>query len=99
MNRASNQLFACAGFSLDKNRGIGGRDPFDLFQHYFKRTTSTNELLEFTRIVILVTGPQPFESSPICCHQEPPGGLGLLSGSTIQSCSNTLEQTFIVERF
>src|SRR6266849_6975912 len=97
MNRARDQFLSSAGFTLDKNRGIGRRDPFDLFQHSFQSWTATDDLLESARITVLVTGPKSFESS----HSGPPCARvhSSVSGSTLQSCSNTLEQNFVVERF
>jgi hypothetical protein len=39
VNRACDQLFADAGFSLNQNGGIRRRDLFDLFERRFQRRT------------------------------------------------------------
>ena len=96
VNRARDQLFAGACFSLDQHGRIGRRYPLDLIEHDLKRRAITYDLLKSAAATILVTGSESFESF----HRGPPGRLGtpLLLGSGIQCRSNTLEQGFIVER-
>ncbi len=96
MNRARDQLLAGACFTLDKNGGIRRSDSFDLFEHCLQSRTVAYELLEPALRRNLIATPDIFESS----HNLPPGaGCMFLSGSTLQSRSNRLEQGFIVEWF
>ena len=46
VNRVCDQFLAGACFSLDKNRGISRRDPFNLFEHRFQSRTVAYDLLE-----------------------------------------------------
>src|SRR5437899_9481459 len=96
VNRARDQLLAGACFALDKDGGICRRDAFDLFEHRFQSRTVAYELLESALIGNLIATPEIFESS----HREPPAPRARsLSGSTLQSRSNSLEQGFLVKRF
>src|ERR1700680_2067406 len=76
MSRVRNQLPCSAGFSLDKNRGIRGRNPFDLFEYRFQSRTIAYHLLEFALIRRLITTTESLESS----HREPPGAHALFIG-------------------
>src|SRR5882672_4425770 len=97
VNRAGDQLLAGAGFSLDKNGGICRRDLLDLFEHRFQGRTVAYQLLESAPITVLVSGPESCNS----CHEEPPVPRYTLpmTGSTLQSGANTLEQCSVIERF
>src|SRR5262245_19849424 len=46
MNRARNDLLACAGFALDENSRIGRRDSLHLLQDAFQRDALADDLLE-----------------------------------------------------
>src|ERR1700734_563369 len=96
MNCVRDQLLAGASFSLNKNRGIRGRDPFHLFEHRFQGRTIADDLLESALIRQLTTTPD-FLQSP---HREPPGAHSLvIIGSILQSRSDALEEDLIIEGF
>src|ERR1700747_3773060 len=46
MNGPSNQLLACARFSIDQHRGIGGSDAFDELQDSLQRRALSDDLGE-----------------------------------------------------
>src|SRR6266850_2711770 len=98
VNRARDQLLAGACFSLDQNGGIRWRDLLDLFEHRFQSGTAPYNLLEFARITVLVSGPESCDG----CHGGPPCASHYtlpMTGSTLQSGTNTLEQCSVIERF
>jgi hypothetical protein len=57
VNRASDEFLTGTGFSLNQNSGIGGRNLFDLLEHRFQSRAPAYDLLESTRITVLVSGP------------------------------------------
>src|ERR1700756_1358262 len=96
MNRMRNQFLARAGLSLDKNRGIRGRNPFDLFEYRLQSRTIAYHLLESALVRYLITTRKPLDSP----HRKPPGArTPSLPGLILQSRSNTVEQQFIIKRF
>src|ERR1700688_4507643 len=95
VNRVCDQLLACAGFSLDQHGGIGGRDPFDLFEHRFQSMTVPYDLLESALIRRLVNSPcylDTRQSDPLAVRTP------CFSSSAFQGCPNTVQQGFVVER-
>jgi hypothetical protein len=56
VNRARDQLFAGAGFTLEKDGRIRWRHPFDVSEDRFQSRTAAYQLLESALIVVLVTG-------------------------------------------
>src|SRR5437879_13716283 len=63
VNRVSDQLFAGACFSLNKNSGIGRRNAFNLVQHCLQRRAAAYNLLEPAFIRDFITTSESFESS------------------------------------
>jgi hypothetical protein len=57
VNRASDEFLTGTGFSLNQNRGIGGRNLFDLLEHRFQGWALAYDLLESTRITVLFPSP------------------------------------------
>src|ERR1700752_2404186 len=74
MNRVRDQFLAGAGFSLYKNGGIRGRNPFDLFKHRFQGRTIAYHLLESALIRRSISIPESLDSS----HRAPPGANALV---------------------
>jgi hypothetical protein len=71
VNRVSNQLFARAGFSLDKNCGIGWRHLLDLFEHGFESRAVAYQLFKSAVLTDL------FAETEFCDrrHRRPPCAL------------------------
>ena len=84
-----NQFFAGSGFPLYENGRVRGSYPLHLFEHRFQGRTIAYHLFESA---LIITTFKSLESP----HREPPGAL--LSALSLKSCSNTLEQNFIIER-
>jgi hypothetical protein len=57
VNRASDEFLTGTGFSLNQNSGIGWRNLFDFLKHRFQGRALAYDLLESTRITVLVSGP------------------------------------------
>jgi hypothetical protein len=55
VNRARDQFFAGPCFSMDKNRGIRGRNAFDLLKYRFERSALSYDLLKPALITIWIT--------------------------------------------
>src|SRR5258708_22954316 len=70
VNRARDQLVACACFSLDKNGGIRRRDAFYFFEHRFRSRTVTYNLLESALMTVVVTGLESFVRSHISSQKD-----------------------------
>src|ERR1017187_731110 len=62
VNCARYQLLAGAGFSLDQDGGVGGRNSFDLFEHRFQCRTVSNELFESAGTAVTVIRSDSVES-------------------------------------
>jgi hypothetical protein len=62
VNGARDQLFACAGFSLNKNRRIGGRNLLNLLEHCFQSSAVAYNLFESARTPILIDESQCCDS-------------------------------------
>ncbi len=96
MNCVRNQLLASAGFSLDENRGVSGRDSLDLLQHSFQGATVADDSLEPALSKIAVARFELLQ----CSHRNLlDTGARYLKRSTLHGCPNILEQDFIVEGF
>src|SRR5579863_513894 len=74
MNRVRDQFLAGAGFSLYKNGGIRGRNPFDLFEHRFQGRTIAYHLFESALIRRSISTSESLDSS----HRAPPGANALV---------------------
>src|SRR5579862_7337743 len=94
MYRVGNQLLASARFPLDKNRGIRGRNPFNLLEHRFESRAVADHLLELALVRRLLTTTESLESSHENLLARGPNRFG----STLQSRSYAVEQDLIVKR-
>src|SRR3984885_1701893 len=63
VNRARDEFLARAGFTLEKNGGIGWCDSFDLSEDGFQRRAIAYQLLESALIMALATGLESCVSS------------------------------------
>src|ERR1700683_3801533 len=77
VNRAGDEFLAGAGFTLEKNGGIGGRDAFDVREDGFESRATANQLLESALIAVRV--PASGLESYDCCHRAPPGARAHIS--------------------
>src|SRR4029077_11681415 len=69
MNRVRDQLLHGACLSLDKNRRIRRRHPYDLVEHRFQSRTFADDMLESTVISPLISTHESLHSA----HRKPPG--------------------------
>jgi hypothetical protein len=95
VNCARYQLLSGAGFSLDQDGGVGCRHSLDLFENGFQSRTISYELFKSARTAITVIG----SSDSVESFHEDLLMLRAEVGSTLQSCSNTLEQGFVIKGF